>query len=179
MAGGAGHNAIIFLVGMPAAGKTYWGGKIASAYNLAFTDLDLYIERQEDAAIPALFARYGEDGFRQKEHHYLKQAISLMAQPAVIACGGGTPCFYNNMGLMKESGQVIYLQAGVDVLVHNIKNSHTVRPLFNEKPDLAACLDELLKIRAPVYGQAHYILDIKDASLVNFHKIISLCTNLH
>lgn len=170
-------NQKIFLIGMPAAGKTYWGRKIAGEYSLSFIDLDSFISEQEKASVSALFAMYGEAGFREREHKYLKKLIANNKTCTVVACGGGTPCFNNNIQLMKDAGVVICLQADVPALMARLKDSEEVRPLLRGKPDLAAYLNELLNKRKGVYEQAHYILQSANISLTTFAEIISLCTN--
>jgi shikimate kinase len=165
---------------MPAVGKTYWGNKIARQYNLPFIDLDTFIEEQERMSIIDLFAVHGEKGFREKEHSYLGRIIAHNTRPLILAAGGGTPCFYDNMAQLKNAGTVVYLRADISYLVHNMKNSAATRPLLNGRPDIGLYLEEMLKTREPVYGQAHYILDVKNISLVTFDKIIgSLCTHRH
>ena len=168
---------LIFLIGMPAAGKTFWGNKIAQQYQLQFTDLDVLISQQEAASISALFAKYGENGFREREHKYLKQIINNTKANAVIACGGGTPCFNDNMSLMKKAGIVIYLEADVQWLLKNLKDSKEARPLLNNRGDLSVYLAGLLKKRKGIYEQANYILPTQDISLTTFEKIISSCIN--
>ena len=170
---------LIFLTGMPAAGKTYWGNKIAQQYQLQFTDLDVFIAEKEAASIQALFAMYGENGFREREHMYLKQIIHKTKEDTIIACGGGTPCFNDNMGLMKKAGIVIYLQADVAYLLQHLKESEEVRPLLNNRGDLSVYLAEMLKKRKGIYEQANYILPTKDISLTTFDEIISSCINRH
>ena len=170
---------IIFLIGMPAAGKSYWGDKIAGAYSLQFTDLDLFIAEQERASIAALFASYGENGFREREQKYLKQIIKKAAADTIIATGGGTPCFADNMKVMLASGTVIYLQAEIACLLHNLENSHVARPLLKGKGDMAAHLSGLLQKREKIYSQAHHILPTKDISLITFVEIISACIDRH
>lgn len=167
----------IFLTGMPGAGKTFWGEKVATAYQMHFTDLDQYISEKEHADIPTLFARYEESGFRELEHKYLEEIIDTAAAPTIVACGGGTPCFLNNMDLMKRSGCVVYLQCGTDTLVRHIQHGNDSRPLLRNKPDLNAYLTGLLKMRERFYLEADHILHIKDISLATFEQIISSCTN--
>ena len=168
---------IIFLVGMPAAGKTYWGNKIAQKYSLPFIDLDTFIAEQEKASVPALFAQYGEAGFREREQKYLKKIIKSVVTPAVIACGGGTPCFYDNIVVMKEAGIVVYLQADIPWLMSNISNSDEIRPLLKGRGDVSVYLNDLLKKRKSFYEQAHHILHTKDISLLTFDEIITSCIN--
>ncbi len=170
---------LIFFIGMPAAGKTFWGEKIAAAHHILFIDLDLFVAEQEKASIPALFAQYGENGFREREHKHLKKLIDSIATDAVVACGGGTPCFNENMELMKSAGTVIYLNADIPYLVHNISNSEEIRPLLKGRGDMSIYLEGLLKKRKHFYEQAHHILQTKDISLITFDEIISSCINRH
>jgi shikimate kinase len=170
---------LIFLIGMPAAGKTFWGDKIAKEYALEFIDLDVFVAQHEKASIPALFAQYGENGFREREHKHFKKLTSNITVHTVIACGGGTPCFHENIQLMKDAGVVIYLQADVPQLLENISNSEEIRPLLKGRGDVGAYLEELLQKRKQVYEQAHHILHTKNISLITFDEIINSCINRH
>ena len=163
---------MIFLIGMPGAGKTYWGEKLEFAHNWRFTDLDNYIEDQEKMTIAALFEQYGEDEFRKTEHRCLARVIDSSPVQTVIACGGGTPCFHRNMGMMKQAGQVVYLQADVAFLMGNLQHEMQHRPLLDKQPDAEAFLAKMLEERRPVYEQAHYILQTKDLVLSTFDPII-------
>jgi len=170
---------IIFLIGMPAVGKSFWGDKIARAYPLTFIDLDVYIADQENASVSALFAKYGENGFREREQKYLNKIIATTASDLIVACGGGTPCFADNLQIMKKAGKVIYLQAETAYLLENLKSSDELRPLLNGRGDMTIYLDTLLQKRKNIYEQAHYILHTKDISLITFDEIISSCINRH
>ena len=163
---------LIFLIGMPAVGKTYWGNKIALEYKMPFIDLDVFIAEQEKASISALFAMYGENGFREREQKYLKKIITTFTA-TIVACGGGTPCFGDNMELMKQAGTVIFLQADIPGLLDNLKNSDELRPLLNNRGDMSVYLQDLLDKRKKFYEQAHHIFQTKDISLTTFAKIIS------
>lgn len=167
----------IFLVGMPAVGKTWWGERIAVAYGLAFTDLDGYIMEREKASIQALFAQYGEKGFREREAKYLNEITAGKADKTLVACGGGTPCYFNNMTEMKKAGCVVYLKAEIATLVNNITTSNDERPLLKGKADIVSYLDELLRKRSAFYEQAHFILQAEDISLATFAEIMTSCIN--
>jgi shikimate kinase len=164
---------MIFLTGMPAAGKTYWGQQIATEYNMGFIDLDDYVVMEEKASVRALFAQYGEQGFRSLENKYLKQIIKQCETPTIVACGGGTPCFLDNITLMKEAGIIIYLDVEVDVLLAHLAVSDVIRPMLSNRGDLSVYLKDLLVKRQGFYDQAHYILHTKDISLTTFGKIIN------
>ena len=169
---------MIFLVGMPAAGKTYWGNKIADAFSLPFTDLDDYIEQQEGLPIPEIFNRQGELGFREKETAALQKLISTGSEKMVVACGGGTPVYGNNMQLMKQAGCTVYLDINPDILLQRLKSAPDVRPLL-QSSDMLVVLNDLVQVRRQYYEQADYILREEDLSLNSFRNIIDICIEKH
>jgi shikimate kinase len=170
---------LIFLVGMPGAGKSYWGSRVAARHQLQFIDLDEYISVREKATINELFEKEGEKVFRDKERQYLTDIINKAAAPLVIACGGGTPCFHDNMQLMKDVGTVIYLEAGVSLLRDNLDKEKDVRPLLKNRGDLPAFLENMLLERRQFYRAATIILQAKDVSITTFDEIIATCINPH
>ena len=160
----------IFLVGMPAVGKTYWGEKIAARYKLPFVDLDIFIAEQEQASVSALFAMYGEKGFREREEKQLKKLIKTAVPGTIVACGGGTPCFGENMRLMKDAGIVVYLQADISLLLQHLATETEKRPLLNNRGDLGTYLADMLTKRKSFYEQAHFILHISEDNQINFES---------
>src|SRR3569833_1459820 len=136
---------LIFLIGMPGAGKTFWGRQLAPALRIQFVDLDEYIVEHEHAGISLIFEDSGEPVFRQIETKYLMQLVSSVIEDTVIACGGGTPCFNNNMQLMKDAGTVIYLQTSIPQLLSNLSSDNEPRPLLRERSDLSGFLQRLLE----------------------------------
>jgi shikimate kinase len=172
-----GSIKLFFLVGMPAAGKTYWGRRLARQYGLEFIDLDEYIVHQEGSDIPDLFARRGEQEFRRLESRHLHAVISHASRPTIIACGGGTPCFFDNMQHMKSAGTVIYLRAGISFILNNLNKGGARRPLLQDKEDIVGYLSELLHHRRRYYEQAHHILSAEDVSFLTFEEILLSCIN--
>ena len=165
---------LIFLVGMPAAGKSFWGKKIATKCKINFIDLDTYIEQQQQMTVPVIFSTYGEDKFRQIEHSCLLEIMTKKRTETIIACGGGTPCFFNNMELMKKAGTVIYLEADLNLLVTNIKKS-IARPLMKNSTNFVQFMEEQYKSRKGCYEQAHIFVPVKTLTIANFEKIINKC----
>jgi shikimate kinase len=170
---------IIFLIGMPGVGKTTGGNKMAIRHGLSFVDLDTMIEQGEGKTIAELFEQDGESGFRKLERSYLEDIIKVTTTDTIIACGGGTPCFYDNMQVMKDAGTVIYLQADIPYLLNSLIETTAARPLLNNLDDLAAYLAHTLQQRKAIYEQAHHILRIEDISLATFDEIILSCINRH
>ena len=157
----------IYLIGFMGSGKSTAGRRLARLLGYAFTDLDEMIESKYHITIPDIFSRYDEAAFRKVEHETLKETFDL--NDCVIATGGGTPCFYNNMELINRHGTSVYLDMHPRSLYTRLMNSRKRRPLLeNRQPDevLAFIGDELRK-REFHYLQAHHTikgenLDVQD-----------------
>lgn len=169
---------LLFLVGMPGAGKTVWGEKLAVYYGWQPVDMDDVIEAQTGKSIPAIFATEGEPVFRQYERDALQHIITTVQEPAIVSCGGGTPLFFDNLEQMKRNGCVIYLDAAIDTLIRHLKGETTQRPLLSDG-DIAVKLSTLLAQRQEKYRQAHYIFSVETLTEATFAEIIAACTNRH
>ena len=97
----------IFLIGYMGVGKTTIGKQIAQGLGREFVDMDLFIENRYHKAVSGIFAEKGEDFFREIEHRILQEVAQF--ENTVIATGGGTPCFFDNMDLMNRTGITVYL----------------------------------------------------------------------
>ncbi|PZF74175.1 shikimate kinase [Taibaiella soli] len=166
----------IFLIGMPGVGKTYWGKKLAEHLRMRFVDLDDFIEDREDDSILALFAQQGEEKFREMERNALHAVLADNTVPTVVACGGGTPCFFDNMDKMKEAGCVIFLRAEMDTLLSRLFVDIEFRPLL-QADSVHDKLYQLAGHRMPVYKRAHHILEVETVSVNTFEEIILQCTS--
>ena len=98
----------IFLIGYMGAGKTTIGKVLAKELGMQFYDLDWYIEGRMHKTIPQIFAERGEEGFRQIEHNMLHEVAEF--EDVIISCGGGTPCFFDNIDYLNQQGDVVYLK---------------------------------------------------------------------
>ncbi|MBE2288448.1 MAG: shikimate kinase [Chitinophagaceae bacterium] len=162
----------LFLIGMPYVGKSHWGKLLAGHNNVPFTDLDDFIEQTAGRTIPDIFSQSGEDIFRALEHQCLKNLLTTETTPQIVACGGGTPCFFNNMDIMKQHGTVVWLNASIPYLLKNATSDTTTRPLIAQNEDPATRLEQLLLSRKDYYSRAHHILQVEDISLTTFDKIL-------
>lgn len=159
----------IILVGYMGAGKTTVGKALAKALNLQFYDLDWYIESRQHKTVPQIFAERGEEGFRKIEHNMLHEVAEF--EDVVISCGGGTPCFFDNMDYMNAQGDVIYLKAAPEVLYRHLLMGKTERPLLKGKSpeELITFITEQLAKREPFYNKARHTLDV--SLMDNYEKI--------
>ena len=146
----------IFLIGYMGSGKTTLGKAFARAMNLQFIDLDWYIEERLRKTVTELFAERGEDGFRIIEKNMLHEAGEF--EDTIIAAGGGTPCFFDNMEYMNNMGDTVFLEASDEALLRRLKAGKSKRPLLANKTDdeLMDTITTALKKRLPFYQQAKY-----------------------
>ena len=123
----------VYLIGYMGSGKTTLGKAFAQAAHLQFIDLDWYIEERMHKAIKDLFAERGEEGFRQVERNMLHEAGEF--ENVVIAAGGGTPCFFDNIDYMNRTGETVFLNASFEALFRRLKVAKSKRPLLSGKTD--------------------------------------------
>ena len=158
------------------AGKTTVGKALSKQMGLPFYDLDWYIESRMHKTVPQIFAERGEEGFRLIERNMLHEVAEF--ENVIISCGGGTPCFFDNMDYMNGQGDVIYLKASPEVLYKHLLMGKTERPLpKNKTPEQLICfIKEQLQIREPFYSKAKYVLDV--SLMDNYEKIQISVTNI-
>lgn len=151
----------VMLIGYMGAGKTTIGKVLARDMGMEFYDLDDYIEGRFHQKIPDIFAEKGEEGFREMERKMLHEVAEF--ENVIISCGGGTPCFFDNMDFMNSRGETVFLDAPPEVLKEHLKMGKTVRPLIQGKTDeeLTAYIEESLQKRIPYYQKAKHTLKIE------------------
>lgn len=169
---------MIFLIGMPGAGKTVWGKRLAAYYHWLHTDLDEVIEHTTGTTIARIFETEGEPAFRRHEQAVLQGVIHTAQQPVVVSCGGGTPLFQDNLEQMKRHGPVVFLDATIDTLIRHLQGESVKRPLL-ANGDIISKLTGLLAKREPVYRQADHIFKVEDLTEATFAEIFATCTNRH
>lgn len=149
----------IFLTGFMGSGKTYTGKRIAQAMNFDFLDLDELITDKEQMSIAQIFDKVGEGGFRKAERSALLSCVSL--DKTIIATGGGTPCFFDNLEWMKSNGIVIYLEAAPNLLVSRLRGEMAHRPLIAgmEDEELHSFIQQKLEERSSFYEKSHIIYE--------------------
>ena len=151
----------IFLIGYMGSGKTTLGRALAKEMECDFIDLDNFIEGRFRRTIKDIFAERGEEGFRKIEHNLLEEVAEF--QDVIIACGGGTPCHYNNMDIMNSSGLAIYLTTPTSILLARLSlpQHKAKRPIIANKTDeeLKSFIEKNLIERDPFYNKAKMKFD--------------------
>ncbi len=144
----------IFIIGYMASGKTTFGKALAKKTNMQHIDLDFYIEQRFHSTIRDIFANKGEAEFRRIESAMLREVGEI--SDVVISCGGGTPCFGNNMDFMNSKGLTVCLQASDDVIANRIIQAGNKRPLMagKSKEDILLTINQHMEVRKPFYDQA-------------------------
>ncbi len=139
----------IFLVGLPGAGKTTLGMELAVHLGIQFVDLDQEIEKEHKEAIRNIFSEKGEAFFRQTEYSHLRKVIEEIPE-FVLATGGGTPCFFDNMDQMNSTGTTIFINTPILQIKQRLQQD-SVRPLMQTNT-----LEELIDKRIHWYNQAKH-----------------------
>ncbi len=154
-----------FLIGFMGAGKTTIGKFAARQNGLHFLDLDQYIEQKQAMSVRDIFREKGEDFFRQVERRSLEEICAIEGLDLFVSCGGGTPCFLDNMALMNESGHTIYLDMSAARLTDRLRNAKEKRPLLNSiDGDLQVFVHKKLMERAGFYMQAQTVVAEDDCN---------------
>lgn len=159
----------IILIGYMGSGKTTVGKALSKETGMMFYDLDWYIESRMRKTVAQIFAEKGEEGFRKIEHNMLHEVAEF--ENVIISCGGGTPCFFDNIDYINQQGEVVYLKATPDVLYRHLLMGKVERPLIKNKTpeELVAYITEQVAKREEFYNKARYTLDV--SLMDNYEKI--------
>ena len=122
----------IFVIGYMASGKTTFGRALADKLNISFIDLDEYIEENAGKTISEIFAETGEESFRKLEKEMIESIVNK-DEDLIVACGGGTPCFHNNMELLNKTGLTVFLETSIPVLISRLQEANENRPIVAGK----------------------------------------------
>ncbi len=165
----------IFLIGFMGCGKTHWGKELSKKLGIPFFDLDDKIVEKEGKSINDIFSEKGEECFRllEKEVLYL---LTENHESFVMACGGGTPCFYNNIDYMNRNGTTVWINCSVDCLHGRLIKEREKRPLIKDLTDeqLKAYIVKKFGDRRIYYQQASVIINDNQVTLETLLNSISI-----
>jgi shikimate kinase len=163
----------IFLIGLMGSGKSFWAQKLSAVLHIPAYDLDTEIEQTEGKTVAAIFAEQGEEYFRQKENEVLK---SFGGKPDfLLATGGGTPCFFDNIEWMNENGITIWIDEPPSIIASRLKKGKSHRPLIADVEDnnLSEFFIRMRGAREPFYVKSKFHLSGSNITEKDFLKIIS------
>ena len=151
----------IFLIGFMAAGKSTVGRALADRLGFDLVDTDIVIEERMCKPLAEVVATRGEELFRSSESALLDEIIaSDSSVNIVVACGGGMPCFGDNMAKMLTHGTVIYLQSSEEALFDRLLGDKQHRFLICNKnaDELSEYIRTTLALRSRYYCKADLIV---------------------
>lgn len=159
----------IIFIGYMGSGKTTVGKALSKELGMLFYDLDWYIESRMRKTVKQIFDSVGEEGFRKIEHNMLHEVAEF--ENVIISCGGGTPCFFDNMDYINQQADTVYLKASPEVLYGHLKMGKSVRPLLlNKTPEeVREFIEQQLEQRRPFYEKAKFTLNVD--LMDNYEKI--------
>jgi shikimate kinase len=161
-------NKNLILIGMMGSGKSTVGRVLAQKLNLKFFDIDFLIEKKTNMKISEIFAKKGEDEFRN-----LEKAITLKflnKTNCVISLGGGA--FINEIikKKVKKKGITVWLNWNSQTLINRIRK--------NKKRPIALNLDnnelkDLINSRSKIYAEANYKINCENMNTIGIVKKIT------
>lgn len=142
------------------SGKTHWGRQLGQKLGIPFFDLDEQIEEHAGKTIEEIFKSEGEEQFRLKEKDIL-HIITESHDSFVMACGGGSPCFFNNIEYMNQAGTTVWINSSLENLYQRLSGEKDTRPLIRDLPDdqLRYFIGKKFAGRKIYYEQADIVMD--------------------
>jgi shikimate kinase len=155
------------------SGKSHWGKLLSRKLDIPFFDLDDQVISSEGKSINEIFIENGEEYFRQKEKEVL-YIISESHDTFIMATGGGTPCYYNNIDYMNQSGLTVWISTPVDTLFKRLVKEKAHRPLIKNLTDvqLKNYIIKKFSDRKIFYEQAAVIIEEENITEDAFVKKI-------
>ena len=166
---------LIFLIGFMGCGKSTLGKKVATKTGYSFIDLDDLICQKINMSISQYFDLHGEAAFREIERETLHSLYGI--KNTIVATGGGTPCYDDNMEWMNKNGKTVYLKIPPKALLSRLSQKDIdSRPLLKGKSheELLAFIESKLEERSPFYKQAKIIYDVLQSNPKDLIKQIVL-----
>jgi shikimate kinase len=148
----------LVLIGFMGTGKSAIGRAIARGLCVRHLDTDCEIERRFQMDIPRIFAEHGEAAFRSAEQDVLRRLArrgpSGAPQPRlIISTGGGTPMREENVDLLREMGQIVWLSAPIGTVLQRVGRNLKQRPLLaGHQDNPQQRIRQLMAEREPRYA---------------------------
>lgn len=155
------------------SGKTHWGKLLSEKLGILFFDLDEQVAEHTGKSIPEIFASEGEEQFRLIEKDIL-HIITESHESLVMSCGGGTPCYFNNIDYMKMAGTVVWINTPLETLYKRLVGEKQHRPLIKNLSDdqLNSFIQKKFSDRRIYYEQANVSVEEEPVQLDKLIEII-------
>lgn len=156
----------IFLIGFMGSGKTHWGRLLSEKLGIRFFDLDEQVTTHAGKPIAEIFSSEGEEHFRLLEKEVL-HIITESHESFVMACGGGSPCYFNNIDYMNQSGTTVWINTVIDTLFERLVLEKEKRPLIKDLTDeqLKSFIHKKFADRKIYYEQANVMVEEEPVEL--------------
>jgi len=150
---------LFFLIGFMASGKSSLGRKAAETLRIRHMEMDDEIIRVSGKSINRIFEEDGEEIFRKTERQILEDIIStneIGQMPLLVSTGGGAPCYFDNMDLMKRKGWTIFINPSREILTNRLESKKEDRPLIRHKSkeEIHEFVTETMRKRIQYYSVA-------------------------
>jgi shikimate kinase len=165
-------NAHLVLIGLPGAGKSTVGPGLARHLGVGFVDLDAEIERRTGRTVPSIIRSDGEAAFRGLEHSLTAELA--MAEPAVLAPGGGWVTQAQTVSLLRPPARLVHLQVSPETALRRLGRERTARPML-DGDDPAGALEALEIARRDAYRSADWVIDTE---LLTVQRVIDIIVEL-
>lgn len=182
---------IVFLLGFMGSGKSFYARGLSEHLHIPFVDLDQFIEKEQAMTISEIFEQSGESAFRTLESIAIKQVYAdLLARTTetqnkngilgIISCGGGTPCFNDNMDWMNKHGLTIWINPTEEIIWERLMKEKKARPLVASltEDSLREFIHQKLLERKPYYEKAQSIINQSEMTIPAFVNTIQHAKNL-
>lgn len=182
---------IVFLIGFMGSGKSFYAKGLSEHLDVPFVDLDQFIEEQQAISISEIFEKMGEPAFRTIESLAIQQVYAdLLSRTTekqdkngilgIISCGGGTPCFNQNMEWMNKHGLTIWINPPEEIIWERLIKQRQTRPLVANltEDELRDFIRQKLIERNPYYEKAQYVINQPAVTISEFVNTIRHAKNL-
>lgn len=150
----------IFLIGFMGSGKTHYGRLLSEKIGLPFFDLDEQISSHAGKSLTDFFEQDGEEAFRLTEKDLL-HIITESHESFIMACGGGSPCYFNNIDYMNQEGTTVWINTPTEIIFERLVKEKEKRPLIRDLADekLKRFIHKKFADRRIYYEQAEIIVE--------------------
>jgi shikimate kinase len=182
---------ILFLIGFMGSGKSFYAKGLSEHLDVPFVDLDQFIEEQQAISISEIFEKMGESAFRSLESLAIQQVYAdLLSRTTekqdkigilgIISCGGGTPCFNQNMEWMNKHGLTIWINPAEEIIFERLIMERHTRPLVANltEDELRDFIHQKLIERKPYYEKAQSVITQPDVTISEFVNTFQHAKNL-